>query len=67
MKYLLELQEIPESKALLEQLKTLKYVKMKKVSKDFQSETEVGGVITKFGRAGRGYWKYSVKQVASTV
>ena len=67
MTYLLEIQGTAESKSLVESLKTLKYVKMKSVSKNFRGEKGTIREISKSGKSVRGYWTYTKKQVAASV
>lgn len=64
MTYLLEIDETSESKSLLEHLKTLKYVRVKKAYRNFQSEEEIISEIRKSEKSGKIKWADAKKQIA---
>jgi hypothetical protein len=65
MTYLLEIKETPESKSLLEHLKTLKYVRLRKTGRDFQTEDEIISEIRKSEKSGKIKWADAKAQIAS--
>ena len=65
MTYLLEIDETNESKSLLEHLRTLKYVRIKKAHRNFQSEEEIISEIRKSEKSGRIKWADAKKQIAA--
>lgn len=64
MTYLLEIDETKESKPLLEHLQTLKYVRIKKAGRNFQSEEEIISEIRKSEKSGKVKWADAKKQIA---
>ncbi len=65
MTYLLEIDETKESKSLLEHLKTLKYVRIKKAGRNFQTEDEIIREIRISEMSGKIKWAAAKKQIAS--
>ena len=65
MTYLLEIQDTVESKSLLEHLRTLKYVRVKKAGRNYQTEEEIISEIRQSEKSGKVKWADAKKQIAS--
>lgn len=63
MTYLLEIKETPGSKALIEHLKTLKYVKMRKADDEFGRD--IVKAVRKSEKSKRIKWEDAKKQIAA--
>ncbi len=65
MTYVLEIKETAESKSLIQHLRTLKYVRMKKAKRKLQSGEELVSAVRKSEKSGKIKWTDAKKQIAS--
>jgi len=65
MTYVIEIKETSESKPLIEHLRTLKYVKVKKAERKSSSSGEIVASLKKSEKSKRIPWQDAKKQIAS--
>ena len=63
MTYLVEIKETTESKPLIELLKTLKYVKLKKASRETPTDKEIVKAIKKSEKGKHIKWEEAKKEI----
>jgi hypothetical protein len=63
MTYLVEIKETTESKPLIELLKTLKYVKLKKATREVQTDKEIVKAIKKSEKGKHIKWEDAKKEI----
>ena len=65
MTYLVEIKETAQSKPLIEHLKTLKYVKLRKEKERPDSEEEIAKAVKKSEKSKRIKWEEAKKDIAA--
>ena len=65
MTYLVEIKETAQSKPLIEHLKTLKYVKLRKEERVTESDEEIVKALKKSEKSKRIKWDDAKKQIAA--